>query len=105
MGAHRKQRGARYLQAPTRLADAGSARRPHRGHARQLRAIETMVADLHPTDEADPAKAELIAGNGNSNRCAAAWNSSNAPLTTDACRAAVRSAGVSSPATRALLCP
>lgn len=24
--------------------------------------LETMVADLHPTDEADPAKAELIAG-------------------------------------------
>jgi hypothetical protein len=23
--------------------------------------LETMVADLHPTDEADPAKAELIA--------------------------------------------
>jgi hypothetical protein len=24
--------------------------------------LETMVAELHPTDEADPAKAELIAG-------------------------------------------
>lgn len=24
--------------------------------------LEPMVADLHPTDEADPAKAELIAG-------------------------------------------
>jgi hypothetical protein len=24
--------------------------------------LQQMVADLHPTDEADPAKAELIAG-------------------------------------------
>jgi hypothetical protein len=35
--------------------------------------LETVVAELHPTDEADPAaKAELIADlSGNSNRCAA----------------------------------
>jgi hypothetical protein len=24
--------------------------------------LQTMVSDLHPTDEVDPAKAELIAG-------------------------------------------